>query len=211
MSDAKPTPASRVMYWACLIIMFLTACLAAVLLYIQMTGMAPGDILPFHARSTARLSIRALDHSDSWNWDWNAPHCAAAFTEWLAPQQVKTLELKLINPQDHDLALPLQARYQSSAGQTATAGAWCGPTAGQRARGLICVAAPLAASDPNAATTALTGAVAQAVTYALHPSVFGEAQGRPWAWSQWQPLVTPMAAGDWHSACPTLSAEATRD
>ena len=212
MSDTKPTPASRVVYWACLIVMFLTACLAAALLYLQMAGMKfPGDILPFNARSAARLSVMTIDSSDSWNWNWNAPHCAAAFTEWLAPQDIKTLELTLINPQDHDLELPLQVQYQSDAGQTATAGAWCETASRQRIRGLSCVAAPLAVSDPNAATTALTGAVAQAVTYALNPNVFGEAQGRPWTWSQWQPLVAPTAAGEWHSACPTLSAEATRD
>ncbi len=212
MSASPRARASRITYGIFLLAMLLLGGLAVAFLSIQSTGMkGPDGIRQINLQSTAGLRLTATDSSDSWNWDWAAASCTAAFTAWLAPQELERLELRLVDPQAHDLNLPLRARYQSAAGQTATAGAWCEPASQRQAAKLICLVAPLEASDPSAATTALTGAVAQAVTYVLDPHVFGEAQGRPWAWSQWQPLVSSSAAGDWHSACPTLSVEASHD
>ena len=212
MSETKRPLASRNTYWIYLLALLVIACLAAGFLYMQLAGVkVADDILLFNPPPTVGLSVLTADHSDSWNWDWKAPQCTAAFAEWLAPQELSTLELTLINPQAHSLELPLRALYQSGADQMATAGAWCEASPRRRASGLVCEAAPLAASDPEAATTALTGAVAQAVTYALNPNIFGEAQGRPWDWSQWQPLVSPVTGSGWHSVCPTLSVETPRD
>ncbi len=211
MSASHRARASRITYGIFLLVVLLLGGLAVAFLSIQSTGMtSPDDIRQIDPRPTAGLRLTTTDSSDRWSWNWAASSCTAAFTEWLAPQELQHLELRLVDPQDHDLNLPLRARYQSAAGQTATAGAWCEPASQRQAAKLICLVAPLEASDPSAATTALTGAVAQAVTYVLDPHVFGEAQGRPWAWSQWQPLVS-AAAGDWHSACPILSAEASHD
>ncbi len=212
MSETKRPLASRNTYWIYLLALLLIACLAAGFLYMQLAGAkVSDDILRLSRSPVVRLSVITADHSDSWNWDWKAPQCTAAFAEWLAPQELSTLELRLINPQVHRLELPLRALYQSGANQMATAGAWCEASARRRASGLVCEVAPLAATDPDAATTALTGAVAQAVTYALNPNIFAEAQGRPWDWGQWQPLVTPVTNNGWHSVCPTLSAESPRE
>ncbi len=212
MSHTPSPRVSRMAYRAFLITAWLLAGLATAWLYLQWTDQEfRRDIRPFHAQPAADFRFTVTDSSDSWNWDWTVAHCKAAFTAWLAPRALKTLELRLVNPQDHDLDLPLRTQYQSKTGQTATAGAWCEQVTRGQTASLVCVAAPLAASDAAVATTALTGAVGQAVTYALNPNVFGEAQGRPWSWSQWQPLVVSAEAGDWRSACPTLSREVTLD
>ncbi len=212
MPDTQRTSMFRIVNRTFGIILLVTASLAVAFLFLSLADESfPVDIPSFAARSTARLGVTVTDRSDSWNWDWTAPPCTAAFIEWLAPQDVKNLDLTLINPEDHDLELPLRALYQPHAGQAAVAGAWCELASRAQTSDLVCVAAPLESTDPGAATTALTGAVAQAVTYTLNPHIFRETQGRSWNWVQWQPLVSPGTNGDWHSVCPTLSVETNHD
>lgn len=149
-----------------------------------------------------RLQLRLGDRNADWDWDWTAPSCTQALARWALPRGIRTLELELGDPETHARGLPIRALYPEGHALPAIAGAWCEPT-GPAERTLQCVVAPLAGQHPAHVTTALMGALGQALAYAQDSTAF--AAGEAWHWSKWQPLVTAGDAPDqWRSACPVL-------
>lgn len=181
------------------------AALAAMGLAATFTVWRPLDASGASGRSQAP-QLEFADGSTTWNWNWPAPDCRRILAEWLAPQGVGRLRLTLIDPATHVLDLPLRAIYKDE-----LAGAWCERSVSGRTATLNCAAAPLPGSDPEDATTALTGALAQAVTHALRPTFFADRQGRGWNWQEWRPLVIAGIDGGWTSACPPLVREASHE
>lgn len=195
-----------------LFILLLTGCLAIPVFHFQVFS-----LLSSYPRLTGELlsgtefHLQVTDSSSEWNWSWNEESCQQAFAQWLQPLGMRALELNLINPQTHELGLPLWALFEPGPDHSAMAGAWCEPAGSQSAPAVKCKAAPLEATGPDVATTALIGALAQAISYAHNPEVFGEAQGRAWDWSQWQPLVAPDSELGWRSVCPPLAEEVAHE
>ena len=207
MSQARHGVPSRSGIFA----LFLTGCLAATIVYFQVVDyLSSISRQQIESQDGIAVNFQVIDQSNEWNWDWNDVTCLDAFAEWLDPLDIRDLEIRLINPQDHELSLPLQAFYETASGHAATAGAWCELAARPRSLSMKCETAPLEAADPDAATTALTGALAQAISYAHTPGIFGT-ESPAWDWSRWQPLVVPVAEHGWRSACPQLSVEAVHD
>lgn len=156
------------------------------------------------------LAWETTDANRAWDWQWSAEECRQVWAQWVAAQpalrSLRKIRLRLIEPQTHALGLPIQAAFPAAQAAPAWAGAWCERERGRPAA-LDCAVAPLGPGQPAQVTTALVGAAAQAVRYALDPQPFGSGPEPPvWTWAQWQPLLAPsLRAGGWRSACPDLA------
>lgn len=160
-------------------------------------------------RADRALAWETTDANRHWDWQWSAEECRQIWAQWLAEQTtlrpLRKIRLRLIDPEEHALGLPIQAAFPEAHAAPGRAGAWCEAARGQSAA-LDCAVAPLGPGQPAHVTTALMGAAAQAVRYALDPRPFGAGPESVWTWAQWQPLLAPsLRAGGWRSACPDLA------
>lgn len=160
-------------------------------------------------RADRALTWETTDTNRQWDWQWSAEECRQIWAQWIAEQTtlrpLRKIRLRLIDPEEHALGLPIQAAFPEAHAAPGRAGAWCEAERGQSAA-LDCAVAPLGPGQPAHVTTALMGAAAQAVRYALDPRPFGAGPEPVWTWAQWQPLLAPsLRAGGWRSACPDLA------
>lgn len=155
-------------------------------------------------RDAGQFALETRDANGQWDWRWTDDMpCLQGLASWAVPHGVQLLVLELAEPAEHDL--PIRSLYPDTAASPEMAGAWCETRASGRFHTLACTLAPFTNGDPSPITTALTGALGQAMAYALNPSVFAETRNQAWTWTQWQPLVEPNEqAGGWQSVCPAL-------